>query len=94
MANGVGRRPSSVEYAPPKRRGIIGSYQQAATALGLLLATFVAYLLTAAMDPAAFTAWGWRIAFLIGFVLGPIGYYLRTRSRRRRRLSGPYPSRK
>jgi MHS family proline/betaine transporter-like MFS transporter len=68
-----------VEYAPPKRRGIIGSYQQAATALGLLFATFVAYLLTAAMDPAVFTAWGWRIAFLIGFVLGPIGYYLRTR---------------
>ena len=68
-----------VEYAPPKRRGIIGSYQQAATALGLLFATFVAYLLTAAMDPATFAAWGWRIAFLIGFVLGPIGYYLRTR---------------
>ena len=67
-----------VEYAPPKRRGIIGSYQQAATALGLLFATFVAYMLTAAMDPAIFTAWGWRIAFLIGFVLGPIGYYLRT----------------
>ena len=68
-----------VEYAPADRRGLIGSYQQAATALGLLFATFVAYILTALMDPAAFTAWGWRIAFLVGFVLGPIGYYLRTR---------------
>ncbi len=67
-----------VEYAPSKRRGVIGSYQQAATALGLLFATFVAYVLTVAMDPAVFAAWGWRIAFLIGFVLGPIGYYLRT----------------
>ena len=27
----------------------------------------------------SFFAWGWRVPFLIGFVLGPIGYYLRTR---------------
>ena len=67
-----------VEYAPMERRGIVSSFQQAATALGLLLATAVAYILTAVMDPATFMGWGWRIAFLIGFVLGPIGYYLRT----------------
>ncbi len=67
-----------VEYAPPKQRGLISSYQQAATALGLLFATLVSYLLTSLMDPADFTAWGWRLAFLLGFVLGPIGYYLRT----------------
>ncbi len=67
-----------VEYAPPGRRGIIGSYQQAATALGLLSATLVAFLLTSTMDAAVFSSWGWRIAFLLGFVLGPIGYYLRT----------------
>jgi MHS family proline/betaine transporter-like MFS transporter len=68
-----------VEYAPPGRRGIIGSYQQAATALGLLAATLVALVLTSTMDPAVFLGWGWRLAFLLGFVLGPIGYYLRTK---------------
>lgn len=68
-----------VEYAPRGQRGTISSYQQAATALGLLAATLVAFILTAAMDQASFTAWGWRLAFLIGFVLGPIGYYLRTK---------------
>jgi MHS family proline/betaine transporter-like MFS transporter len=26
-----------------------------------------------------FYAWGWRLPFLLGFVLGPVGYYLRTR---------------
>ena len=31
------------------------------------------------MDTATFTSWGWRLPFLIGFVLGPIGYYLRTK---------------
>jgi metabolite-proton symporter len=67
-----------VEYAPKEKRGLISSFQQAATALGLLFATLVSYLLTTLLDPAVFTAWGWRLAFLLGFVLGPIGYYLRT----------------
>jgi MFS transporter, MHS family, proline/betaine transporter len=68
-----------VEYAPPERRGAISSYQQAATALGLLAATLVAFILTSVMDAPTFTNWGWRVPFLIGFVLGPIGYYLRTK---------------
>ncbi len=68
-----------VEYAPPGRRGILGSCQQAATALGLLAATLSAFTLTSLMEPAVFASWGWRLAFLLGFVLGPIGYYLRTK---------------
>ncbi len=68
-----------VEYAPVRRRGIIGSYQQTATALGLLAATLTAFALSSGMNPAMFTSWGWRLAFLVGFVLGPIGFYLRTK---------------
>ena len=68
-----------VEYAPPARRGIISSYQQAATAIGLLAATLVSFILTSVMDTATFTSWGWRLPFLIGFVLGPVGWYLRNR---------------
>jgi MHS family proline/betaine transporter-like MFS transporter len=67
-----------VEYAPPERRGLISSFQQAGTALGLLLATLSAALLTTFLDAQSFEAWGWRIPFLFGFVLGPIGHYLRT----------------
>lgn len=68
-----------VEYAPPTRRGAISSYQQAATAIGLLAATLISFILTSAMDTATFTSWGWRLPFLIGFVLGPVGWYLRTK---------------
>jgi MHS family proline/betaine transporter-like MFS transporter len=68
-----------VEYAPQDQRGYISSYQQVGTGLGLLLATFFAALLTYFLDASAFQAWGWRIPFLIGFILGPIGHYLRTR---------------
>jgi MHS family proline/betaine transporter-like MFS transporter len=67
-----------VEYAEPRRRGFISSFQQSGTALGLLLGTFIAALLSYNLSPESFQAWGWRIPFLIGFVLGPIGHYLRT----------------
>jgi len=66
-----------VEYAPDKNRGFISSFQQAGTALGLLLGTLIAGLLTYSLDQESFQSWGWRIPFLLGFVLGPIGHYLR-----------------
>src|SRR5215469_5304109 len=68
-----------VEHAPTGRRGIVGSLQQAATAIGAMCATFSAAILTTTLSSESFFAWGWRIPFLIGFVLGPVGYYLRTR---------------
>lgn len=68
-----------VEHAPSGKRGLIGSLQQAATAIGAMCATFSAAVLSGALSQDAFFSWGWRIPFLIGFVLGPVGYYLRTR---------------
>jgi metabolite-proton symporter len=68
-----------VEHAPAGRRGLIGSFQQAATAIGAMGATFSAAILSSSMSSDSFFAWGWRVPFLVGFVLGPIGYYLRTR---------------
>jgi metabolite-proton symporter len=68
-----------VEHAPAGRRGLIGSFQQAATAIGAMGATFSAAILSSSMSSESFFTWGWRVPFLIGFVLGPIGYYLRTR---------------
>ncbi len=68
-----------VEYAPPGRRGLVGSYQQAATAIGAIAATLSAAILSSVLDVDSFNSWGWRLPFILGFVLGPIGYYLRTR---------------
>ncbi|HEY7580608.1 MAG TPA: MFS transporter [Acetobacteraceae bacterium] len=68
-----------VEHAPAGRRGLIGSLQQAATAIGAMGATFSAAILSSSMSTDSFFTWGWRVPFLLGFVLGPIGYYLRTR---------------
>lgn len=68
-----------VEYAEPGRRGITGSWQQFSTQLGATAASLSAFLLTQYLAPEAFASWGWRLPFVVGFVLGPIGYYLRTR---------------
>ena len=67
-----------VEYAPMQQRGFISSFQQVGTGIGVLLATLSAAILAAMLTPHEFLAWGWRIPFLFGFVLGPIGHYLRT----------------
>ena len=68
-----------VEYAEPGKRGLTGSWQQFSTQIGATAASLAAYLLANNLAPDAFASWGWRVPFLIGFVLGPIGYYLRTK---------------
>src|SRR5579862_8143674 len=66
-----------VESAPPNRRALYGSLQQLSAGLASLSAVATALLLNAVMTRAALDEWGWRIPFLIGFAIGPIGYYLR-----------------
>ncbi len=68
-----------VEYAIPGKRGLTGSWQQFSTQMGATAAVLSAYLLAHYLTPDAFNAWGWRLPFVVGFVLGPIGYYLRPR---------------
>ena len=68
-----------VEYSPPGKRGLIGSMQQLSTQLGSLSGSLSAALLASNLSEADFYAWGWRVPFVIGFVLGPIGYYLRRK---------------
>src|ERR1700733_1869368 len=68
-----------VEYAPPGKRGLTGSWQQFSTQIGALTGSLSAALLAASLSEASFYAWGWRIPFLCGFLLGPVGYYLRRK---------------
>ena len=68
-----------VEYAPAGRRGLVGSMQQFSTQIGSLTGSLSAALLASNLSEPDFYAWGWRIPFVIGFVLGPIGYYLRRK---------------
>jgi MHS family proline/betaine transporter-like MFS transporter len=68
-----------VEYAPAGRRGFFGSLQQTSTAAAQLMAIVSALALNSWMSKSALDSWGWRLPFLLGFVLAPLGYYLRAR---------------
>ena len=66
-----------VEWAPEGKRGWYGSFQQMSVAAGLLLGSGTAALLSSAMSPESMEAWGWRVPFLLGGLLGPVGMWMR-----------------
>jgi len=67
-----------VEYSPPDRRGYYGSFQMVSQALGFTGGALLAYLATTYTSPAALEGWGWRLPFLLGILIGPFGYWLRS----------------
>jgi MFS transporter, MHS family, proline/betaine transporter len=66
-----------VEHAPDGRRGLIGALTLCGADAGILLGSAVGAGFTANLSAAALEAWGWRIPFLLGLVIGVGGYVLR-----------------
>jgi MHS family proline/betaine transporter-like MFS transporter len=66
-----------VEWSPDGKRGYLGSYSQASVVGGVLVASGVAALLHSVFSDAAIDAWAWRLPFLVGAVLLPVGLWLR-----------------
>lgn len=67
-----------VEYAPAHRRGFFGSLQQLSTSLAVVSAIGAALLLNSVLTPEDLGAWGWRLPFLFGFLVAPVGLWLRA----------------
>jgi MHS family alpha-ketoglutarate permease-like MFS transporter len=65
------------EIAPPARRGRYSSFFYISTGAAVLLAALLGALLTAVLTTDQLGAFGWRIPFLIGGVLGLVGLWLR-----------------
>src|SRR5258708_1957161 len=66
-----------IEAAPFSRRGFYGSFQMASQAASLLLGAIVGSIITRNMSPEALMSWGWRVPFIFGLIIGPVGFYLR-----------------
>lgn len=62
----------------PDRRGFVASWQFASQGLSNLLASAFGVGLTAWMAPADLASRGWRIPFLFGILVGPVGIYIRN----------------
>jgi len=67
-----------IEYAPPQRRGFFASWQQTSQAIAVVLGGICGTVVTQTLDPAALDSWGWRVPFLFGLLIGPVGFYIRS----------------
>ena len=65
------------EYAPENKRGFYTSIPQIGLSLGILLSAGTVALLSALLSPENFMSWGWRLCFLISFLLVFVGMWIR-----------------
>jgi len=66
-----------IEVAPPLKRGLYVALQYATQDLAVLAAGLVGFTLANALDAASLDAWGWRVAFLLGACIVPMGVLMR-----------------
>jgi len=67
------------EHVPDRSRGFYTSFIQITATLGLFVSLVVILAVQNAMSKEAFSAWGWRIPFVISIVLVGISLYIRLR---------------
>lgn len=65
-----------VEHGPA-RRGFLASFQFASQGLSSVLAALFGVGLSAALSADQIASWGWRIPFVFGLLIGPVGLYIR-----------------
>jgi metabolite-proton symporter len=67
------------EHGDQRKRGLYASWPQVGVPAGNLLAAGVLALLATVLTDDAFSAWGWRIPFLLSGVLVLVGLWIRLR---------------
>jgi MFS transporter, MHS family, proline/betaine transporter len=73
---GFGSATAFLAEQDPNRRGFFASWQFASQGLTTVIAAACGAILTATLTTAQIDAWGWRIPFLFGLLIGPVAYYL------------------
>jgi MFS transporter, MHS family, proline/betaine transporter len=66
-----------VEQAQSGRRGYLASWASCGSLLGTVLGSGLGAALAGALPPDALQAWGWRVPFLFGILVGLAGLYVR-----------------
>ena len=65
------------EHAPNNKRGLYTSFIQITATFGLFAALLVVLGFRTSMGEEAFTAWGWRVPFLISIILLGVSMWIR-----------------
>lgn len=66
-----------VESAPPDRRGFYGSLQMVGQSVAALAGATAGMLITQGLTPEQIDSWGWRVPFMFGLLIGPVGLWIR-----------------
>ena len=66
-----------IEASPAGRRGFYGSLQMAGQAVSILFGTLVGIAVTTNFSTEQLHAWAWRLPFIAGLLIGPVGFYIR-----------------
>jgi MFS transporter, MHS family, proline/betaine transporter len=70
---------SLMESVPYGQRCFMVSWRGASQGAAAFAAGLVGASTTLLLAPAAMQAWGWRVPFILGGLIGPVGWYLRRR---------------
>ncbi len=65
------------EMAPDHRRGLYSSFIFFSSAIGILAASGLAWILTSSLSKIEMSEYGWRIPFIIGAIGGLVGLWIR-----------------
>ncbi|CAG9168942.1 Proline/betaine transporter [Cupriavidus laharis] len=66
-----------MESGTRSNRGFMVSWQMAGQGASALAGALCGALLTHGLPQAALESWGWRVPFLLGLLIGPVGFYIR-----------------
>ncbi|WP_432246087.1 MFS transporter (plasmid) [Arthrobacter sp. G.S.26] len=69
-----------IEWAPKGRRGLFGSFMQIGSVLGLMSASLCVALCYSTFGTDTMNDWAWRVPFIVGVLIVPIGYIIRRRT--------------
>ncbi|RKP52361.1 MFS transporter [Trinickia fusca] len=67
------------DCVPASRRGYYTSWIQASIGLAIIIASVLAVVIVDFLDQKQINSWGWRVPFFFGLLLGPAGFYIRSR---------------
>lgn len=67
-----------IEYAP-NRKAFYGSWQVATQGAAMLLAGLFGFVLNTYLSAQSLDSWGWRVPFIFALLIGPVGWYIRSK---------------
>jgi MHS family proline/betaine transporter-like MFS transporter len=66
-----------LETGDPKERGRVASWLEASMGMANILGALAAFSVTSLLTDGEVRSWGWRLPFIFGLAIAPVGLYLR-----------------